>query len=163
MPSSLRCAPRFRRGSYRAFGVRRRPESVSVRSTTRRRCRRPRLHSMPGWREPLEQASAQLRIHGIKAIVCLAASDEVRAKFPFYAAALDATTVPARWSRSQFLTSAFLTIARRSSLLRQRSRRSSRPAAEFSSIVSWDRPNRNSRDVCSSRSKRRSRRSRPCQ
>jgi hypothetical protein len=31
------------------------------------------LHSMPGRREPLEQAWAQLRIHGIKAIVlCLA-------------------------------------------------------------------------------------------
>jgi protein-tyrosine phosphatase len=52
------------------------------------------LHSMPGRREPLEQAWAQLRIHGIEAIVCLAASDEVRAKSPSYAAALDATTVP---------------------------------------------------------------------
>jgi hypothetical protein len=48
---------------------------------------------MPGRREFLEQAWAQLRIHGIEAIVCLAASDEVRAKSPSCAAALDATTV----------------------------------------------------------------------
>jgi len=49
---------------------------------------------MPGRQEPLEQAWAEVRIHGIDAIVCLAGSDEVRAKSPSYAAALDAHTVP---------------------------------------------------------------------
>lgn len=52
------------------------------------------LHSMPGRREPLEQAWEEVRIHSIQAIVCLAASEEVRAKSPSYAAALDAKTVP---------------------------------------------------------------------
>jgi protein-tyrosine phosphatase len=49
---------------------------------------------MPGRREPLEQAWAQVRIHGVEAIVCLAASDEVRATSPSYAAALEANTAP---------------------------------------------------------------------
>ena len=57
------------------------------------------LHSMPGRRQPLEQAWAQLRIHGIEAIVCLAASDEVRAKSPSYAAAVPRQN-PARLSSS---------------------------------------------------------------
>src|SRR5207249_4968152 len=52
------------------------------------------LHSMPGRREPLEQAWEAVRIHSIQSIVCLAASEEVRAKSPSYAAALDAKTVP---------------------------------------------------------------------
>jgi protein-tyrosine phosphatase len=52
------------------------------------------LHSMPGRREPLEQAWEQVRVHCVEAIVCLAAFDEVRAKSPSYAAALDAKTVP---------------------------------------------------------------------
>ena len=52
------------------------------------------LHSMPGRHEPLEQAWAQLRLHGVESIVCLARPDEVRAKSPSYAAALDAKTVP---------------------------------------------------------------------
>ena len=52
------------------------------------------LHSMPGRREPLEQAWEQVRIHGVQVIVCLAGSEEVRAKSPSYAAAFDAKTVP---------------------------------------------------------------------
>jgi predicted protein tyrosine phosphatase len=52
------------------------------------------LHSMPGRYEPLEQAWAQVRVHGVQTIVCLAASDEVRAKSPSYAAALGAHTLP---------------------------------------------------------------------
>jgi hypothetical protein len=52
------------------------------------------LHSMPGRREPLEEALEQVRIHGVQAIVCLAGPEEIRAKSPSYAAALDAKTVP---------------------------------------------------------------------
>ena len=52
------------------------------------------LHSMPGRHEPLEEAWEEVRIHSIQAIVCLAATEEVRAKSPLYAAALDAKTVP---------------------------------------------------------------------
>jgi hypothetical protein len=37
------------------------------------------LHSMPGRHEPLEQAWAQVLIHGVQTIVCPAASDEVLA------------------------------------------------------------------------------------
>jgi protein-tyrosine phosphatase len=49
---------------------------------------------MPGRRELLEQVWEEVRIHGVEAIVCLAAPDEVRAKSPSYAAALHAKTVP---------------------------------------------------------------------
>jgi protein-tyrosine phosphatase len=49
---------------------------------------------MPGRREPLEQVWAEIRIRGIEAIICLAGSDEVRAKSPSYAAALEARAVP---------------------------------------------------------------------
>jgi protein tyrosine/serine phosphatase len=49
---------------------------------------------MPGRRERQDQAWAQVRIHGIDVIICLAAAAEVRAKSPSYAAALDAHTVP---------------------------------------------------------------------
>ncbi len=52
------------------------------------------LHSMPGRREPLEHVWEQVRIQAVQAIVCLAGSEEVRAKSPSYAAALDAKTVP---------------------------------------------------------------------
>ena len=52
------------------------------------------LHSMPGRRESLEQAWAEVRIHGIDAIICLAGPDEVRAKSPSYAAALRRHAVP---------------------------------------------------------------------
>src|SRR5438552_3674435 len=52
------------------------------------------LHSMPGRHEPLEQVWEQIRIQAVQAIVCLAGSEEVRAKSPSYAAALDAKTVP---------------------------------------------------------------------
>jgi protein-tyrosine phosphatase len=49
---------------------------------------------MPGRREPLEQAWEQVRLHGLQAIVCLATSQEVRAKSPSYAAALNAKAIP---------------------------------------------------------------------
>jgi protein-tyrosine phosphatase len=49
---------------------------------------------MPGRHEPLEQTWTEVRIHGVDKIVCLAASDEVRAKSPSYAVALAANTVP---------------------------------------------------------------------
>jgi protein-tyrosine phosphatase len=52
------------------------------------------LHSMPGRCEPLDQAWEEIRVRGIQAIVCLAASDEIRAKSPSYATALDAKTAP---------------------------------------------------------------------
>ncbi len=52
------------------------------------------LHSMPGRYEPLEQAWEQIRSHAVQAIVCLAGPEEVRAKSPLYAAALEAKTVP---------------------------------------------------------------------
>lgn len=52
------------------------------------------LHSMPGRCEPLEQAWEHVRNHAVQTIVCLAASEEVLAKSPSYAAALSAKTVP---------------------------------------------------------------------
>jgi len=52
------------------------------------------LHGMPGRNEPLERAWAQIRVDGIQTILCLAGSDEVRAKSPSYAAALDAKSTP---------------------------------------------------------------------
>jgi protein-tyrosine phosphatase len=52
------------------------------------------LHGMPGREEPLERVWAQVRVHGIQTIVCLASSDEVRVKSPSYAAALDAMSAP---------------------------------------------------------------------
>ena len=53
-----------------------------------------RLHSMPGRREPLESVWEQIRREGVQLIVCLAAPEEIRAKSPAYAAALEAKTVP---------------------------------------------------------------------
>jgi protein-tyrosine phosphatase len=55
---------------------------------------RLRLHSMPGRREPLEQVWEQIRSEGVQVIVCLAGRDEIRAKSPAYAAALETNTVP---------------------------------------------------------------------
>lgn len=57
------------------------------------------LHGMPGRCEPLERAWEEVRAHGIQAIICLAASEEVRAKSPSYAAALDANTAPCQVER----------------------------------------------------------------
>src|SRR5262249_25151562 len=54
------------------------------------------LHSMPGRREPLEQAWEQIRLDGVEVIVCLAPSEEVHANSPSYAGALDAKAVPCR-------------------------------------------------------------------
>ena len=53
-----------------------------------------RLDSMPGRSEPLELVWGQLRSHGGRVIVCLAAPDEIRAKSPEYAAALETKTLP---------------------------------------------------------------------
>jgi len=49
---------------------------------------------MPGRGESLEQAWDQIRSHAVQLIVCLAGSEEVRAKSPSYAAALTAKTLP---------------------------------------------------------------------
>jgi protein-tyrosine phosphatase len=53
-----------------------------------------RLHSMPGGNEPLAQTLAHVRSQGVEVIVCLAGPDEIRAKSPEYAAAIEAKTLP---------------------------------------------------------------------
>jgi len=49
---------------------------------------------MPGREEPLDRAWEDLRREGIQVVVCLAEREEICAKAPAYAAALDAHTVP---------------------------------------------------------------------
>jgi protein-tyrosine phosphatase len=49
---------------------------------------------MPGRNEPLAQTLAQVRSQGVGVIVCLAGPDEIRAKSPEYAAAIEAKTLP---------------------------------------------------------------------
>jgi protein-tyrosine phosphatase len=52
------------------------------------------VHSMPGRHETLGNIWAEVSLHEIAAIVCLADSAEIRSKSPEYAKALDAGTVP---------------------------------------------------------------------
>ena len=52
------------------------------------------LVAMPGTRGPPEQTWEGLREEGVQVVVCLAEPEEIRAKSPAYAAALEAQAVP---------------------------------------------------------------------
>ena len=52
------------------------------------------LVAMPGTRGPLERTWEGLREEGVQVVVCLAEPEEIRAKSPAYAAALEAQAVP---------------------------------------------------------------------
>jgi protein-tyrosine phosphatase len=52
------------------------------------------LVAMPGARGPLERTWEGLRKEGVHVVVCLAEPEEIRAKSPAYAAALEAQAVP---------------------------------------------------------------------
>jgi protein-tyrosine phosphatase len=52
------------------------------------------LAAMPGTRGPLEQTRDALREERVQVVVCLAEREEIRAKSPAYAAALEAQAVP---------------------------------------------------------------------
>jgi protein-tyrosine phosphatase len=52
------------------------------------------LVAMPGTHGPLERTWEALRDEGVHVVVCLAEPEEIRAKSPVYAAALEAQAVP---------------------------------------------------------------------
>lgn len=58
------------------------------------------LHSMPGRYEPYQATLDAVRMKGISKIVCLTALEEIQAKSPAYARALQRNDVP--WDQAMF-------------------------------------------------------------